>query len=567
MSTDPASRPSSAKPPRYEQTFPTLTAAEIDRLRRFGTPCRYADGELLFQAGRTAPGMFVLLSGHVAISQRDGLGHVTPVIEQGPGQFLAEVGQLANRAALVDGRAEGEVEALLISPEGLRALLVAEADLGERIIRALILRRVGLLQSGFGSLTIIGAPADADTIRLRNFLERNGLPYHVLDPGSDPDADALIAHSAPGAVQLPLVICPDGTPLKNPSETALARAIGMLNEPADEKVYDVAVVGAGPAGLSTAVYGASEGLSMIVLDCRSYGGQAGASARIENYFGFPTGISGHALVSRAFIQAQKFGVEMRIPVQITTLDCTRKEGYFVLQTVDGDEIRARSIVVASGARYRRPALSNLAELEGRGVWYWASPLEAQRAKDREVVLVGGGNSAGQGAVFLSGHASKVRMMVRRPDLAESMSRYLIDRIDAAPNIELTFMTEIVALTGDRVNGLQAVRWRDKRADTEAEAPITDVFLFIGADPETDWLQGCGVALDQAGFVITDIPGGDAGEPPLPLQSSVPGVFAVGDVRSGSVKRIGGAIGEGAQVVRSLHSFLSRRQAKAARAGA
>ncbi|MEG6507595.1 FAD-dependent oxidoreductase [Methyloligella sp. 2.7D] len=544
------------KPPRYEQTFPTLTEEEIGRLSRFGTPCQYKQGEMLFQAGRPAPGMFVLLKGHVAITQRDGLGNVTPVVEQGPGQFLAEVGQLSNRAALVDGRAEEDVEALLLTPEGLRAFLIAEADLGERIVRALILRRVGLLQSGFGSLVLIGDAGNADVMRLQNFLRRNGYPHHLVDPDTDMEARQILDRCPLTGEQLPLVICPDGTFLKNPGERDLARAMGMLGEPVSDEIYDVAIVGSGPAGLSAAVYGGSEGLSMIVLDCRSYGGQAGASARIENYFGFPTGITGHALVSRAFVQAQKFGIDMRIPVEIKSLDCDRPDGIFVLETEDGETIRARTVVVASGARYRRPKLEKLAELEGRGIWYWASPIEAQRIKDREVILVGGGNSAGQGAVFLCGHASKVRMMVRKPNLAASMSSYLIERIEAAPNIELMFETEITGLEGDRLTGLNEVSWRSK-ATGEARASISDVFLFIGAEPETDWLEGCGVALDPAGFVITDSRDStEDARTPLPLESTVPGVFAIGDVRSGSVKRIGGAIGEGAQVVRSLHGFLA-----------
>ncbi|MFD0986367.1 FAD-dependent oxidoreductase [Methyloligella solikamskensis] len=542
-------------PPRYEQTFPTLTKDEIDRIARFGTSCRYLAGELLFEAGRPAPGMFVLLSGQVAVTQRDGLGHVTPVIEQGPGQFLAEIGQLSDRAALVDIRAENDVEALLIPPEKLRALLVAEADLGERITRALILRRVGLLESGFGSALIVGRPDHADVIRLQGFLNRNGQPYHLIDPCIDPEGAAVLERISASCDQLPLVLCPDGTILQNPTEGELARTMGMLGRTDENKIFDVAVVGAGPAGLSTSVYAASEGLSVIALDCRSYGGQAGASARIENYFGFPTGITGRALVGRAFVQAQKFGVEIRIPVTVTKLDCDRADGTFQLHTGDGDVIRARTVVVASGARYRRPALDGLEDLEGRGIWYWASPIEAQRTQGREVILVGGGNSAGQAAVFLSGYADKVKMMVRKDSLADSMSRYLIDRIGAAPNIDLMFGTEVVGLEGDKLTGLERVRWRDNGSGEETTGDIRDVFLFIGAEPETEWLDGCGVTVDKAGFVETGNEGN--GSSSLPLESNLPGVFAIGDVRAGSVKRIGGAIGEGAAVVRSIHTYLSQ----------
>jgi thioredoxin reductase (NADPH) len=324
-------------------------------------------------------------------------------------------------------------------------------------------------------------------------------------------------------------------------------------------VYDVAVVGAGPAGLSTAVYASSEGLSVAVLDARAFGGQAGASARIENYFGFPTGITGQALTARAFIQAQKFGADVMIPVAVGTLDCARLNGAFVLDLEDGERVQALTVVVASGARYRRLLIADIARFEGRGVWYWASQIEARLCAGEEVVLVGGGNSAGQGAVFLSGYASKVRMMVRGPSLAESMSRYLIERIAATSNIDLMTETEIVALDGSAGAGLEKVRWRDRRAGQESEAPIRNVFLFVGADPATEWLQGCGVALDKAGFVMTGAPRTNGAPTTSALESSIPGVFAIGDVRSGSVKRVGGAIGEGAQVVAAIHNFLAHSQ--------
>jgi thioredoxin reductase (NADPH) len=541
--------------PRYQETFPALTAQEIDRLRRYGSLRKYSDGEKLFEAGKISPGMFVVLKGVVALTQRDGLGHLAPVAEQGEGQFLADVGQLSTRATLVDGTAEGDVETLLIPTEGLRALLVAEADLGERIMRALILRRVALLQGGAAGAVLIGSAGAADVIRLEGFLTRNGYPHHLLDPARDPEATEVIARYTDVAGGLPLVICPDGSVLGNPSEGAVSRQIGLTAPSRSNFVYDVAVVGAGPAGLSTAVYGCSEGLTVAVLDARAYGGQAGASARIENYFGFPTGISGQALTARAFVQAQKFGADVMIPVAVKTIDCSRPKGAFVLEGEDGERILARTIVVASGARYRHPTIADIARFEGRGIWYWASQIEAQLCAGEEVALVGGGNSAGQGAVFLSRHASKVRMMVRGSGLAESMSRYLIDRIAATPNIELMTETELVTLTGAAGGNLEGVRWRDHRADKETEAAIRNVFLFVGADPATEWLQGC-VALDKAGFVITGVAGDDGAPTPSPLESSVPGVFAVGDVRSGSVKRVGGAIGEGAQVVAAIHKFLS-----------
>ncbi|MDB5454541.1 MAG: thioredoxin reductase [Caulobacter sp.] len=543
--------------PRYDQTFPVLTAAEIARLSKFGTVRRYADGDRMIETGKPSPGMFIILSGRVVISQRDGLGHVTPIIEEGPGQFLAEVGQLSNRAALVDGHAEGEVEVVVIPPAGLRALLVAEAELGERIMRALILRRVNLIESGLGGPVLIGSTKDNGVVRLQGFLTRNGQPHHLLDPAADPEAGALVARHAPAPRDLPLVVTPDGAVLRNPSEIELAHQLGMITLERDHTVYDVAVVGAGPAGLATAVYAASEGLSVVVVDARAFGGQAGASARIENYFGFPTGITGQALVGRAFVQAQKFGAEMVIPSTVETLDCSLADGAFGLVLNCGERIRSRAVVVASGARYRRPDLDALPEFEGKGVWYWASPIEAKLCAGEEVILVGGGNSAGQAAVYLSGHAAKVRMMVRADGLAESMSRYLIDRIAAAANIELMTRTEIVALEGDADRGLERVRWRDRESGAEDEAPIRNVFLFVGADPATGWLAGCGVTLDKGGFVLTGPAADFEGmRPPTPLESAVPGVYAVGDVRSGSVKRVGGAIGEGAQVVAALHGFLA-----------
>src|SRR5437660_275855 len=364
-----------ARFPRLEQTFPALTPQEIARMRRFGELRSYKDGERLFETGKPGPGMFVILSGHVAISQRDGLGHVTPVIDEGPGQFLAEIGQLSGRAALVDGHAEGDVETLLIPPERLRALLVAEADLGERIMRALILRRVSLIQAGVGGPVLIGPSDSAGVIRLQGFLTRNGLPHHLLDPERDHDAAELIARYSPSPSDWPLVIAVDGTVLRNPDETELARALGMIG-PAGNKIYDVAIVGCGPAGLATAVYAASEGLSAVILDARSFGGQAGASAR------------------------------------------------------------------------------------------------------------------------------KGCMVIRGGGLGASMSRSLIERIEATPNIELVFNTEVVALEGSEDGSLERVRWRSRLSGEESSVSIRNLFLFAGADPATGWRDGCGVTLDPGGFVLT-----------------------------------------------------------------
>jgi thioredoxin reductase (NADPH) len=542
---------------RQHQMFPTLSEAEIARIGRFGTVQRYARGARLFAAGEQGPGMFVVLKGVVAITQRDGMGHVVPIVRQGPGEFLAEVGQLSGRPALVDGHAEDEVETLLVPPGQLRALIIAEADLGERIVRALILRRVALIEAGASGPVLIGEPMSAEVVRLQSFLRRNGQPHNVIDASQDRDAAALLEQYGAAAGEV-LVVCPDGSVLQNPSADTLARCLGMVDTVDHDELFDVAVVGAGPAGLATAVYAASEGLHVVVLDCRAYGGQAGASARIENYLGFPTGISGQALAGRAYVQAQKFGAEILIPAQVAALDCSGSaaSGELLVRLTDGRRLRAKTVVVASGARYRRPDVPRLAEFEGRGVWYWASALEAKMCAQTEVALVGGGNSAGQAAVFLSQHAAKVYMLVRGPSLAASMSRYLIDRIEAAPNIELRPHTELTQLHGELPGGLSAVTWRERKEGVEEQRPLRNVFLFVGADPETAWLANCGVRLDAHGFVLTGPAAAPHAVNKAALEASVPGVFAVGDVRSGSVKRVGGAIGEGAAVVAAIHQHLA-----------
>lgn len=542
---------------RRHQMFPVLTAVDIARVRRFGSVQRYARGDRLVASGKTGRGLFLILEGAVMISQRDGLGHVVPVVRQEAGQFIGEVATLSGRPALVDAIAEGVVEVPLVQPAALRALIVAEADLGERLMRALILRRVALIERGASGPVLLGEPQSSDSVRLQTFLQRNGYPFHVIDSGGDAEAAALLEQygAAPGE---PLVVCPDGSVLLNPDSAALARCIGMVDGEEHPELFDVAVVGAGPAGLATAVYAASEGLKVIVLDCRAFGGQAGASARIENYFGFPTGISGQALAGRAFVQAQKFGAEMLIPAKVVSMSRTPREdgAEWTLSLEDRRSIRARTVVAASGARYRRPAVARLGEFEGHGVWYWASAIEARMCKDQEVALVGAGNSAGQGAVFLAGAASRVHMLVRGSGLAASMSRYLIDRIEATANITVWTRTELTGLHGDRAKGLEGVSWR-RAVDDQAMHALRHLFLFVGAEPETDWLQGCGAAVDASGFVLTGVQAGEQGDrEPASLESNLPGVFAVGDVRSGSVKRVGGAIGEGAAAVAQIHRYLA-----------
>jgi thioredoxin reductase (NADPH) len=538
---------------RRAQAFPLLTPEEIARMHRFGKPRRFADGERVLATGRVSPGIYVVLSGALRVTGRDGHGHDIAVTDHGPGNFSGEVSQLADRPSFVDAVAVGETETLEIASAQAHALLVAEAALGEKLMRAMILRRVALIESGAGGPVLIGAANSPDVARLRSFLSRNGIPHQLLDPATDSDAQVFIVRYAPEPAQLPLAVCPNGEVLRNPTESELARCIGMLDAGAADAVYDVVIAGAGPAGLAAAVYACSEGLSVLVIDARAFGGQAGASARIENYFGFPTGISGQALAGRGFTQAQKFGARMLIPMEAVHLDCEPAERRepMLLRLADGRSVRARTIVIASGARYRRPDCSNVQAMEGRGIWYWASPIEARMCAGQEVVLVGGGNSAGQAAVFLSASAKKVWMLVRGPGLAASMSKYLIDRIDATPNIELLTRTELVGLTGSHDTGIETLTWRRNETGERETHAIRHVFLFLGADPSTDWLKECDVAVDDRGFVTT------GEDPVLSLQTSVPGVFAIGDVRAGSVKRVGAAIGEGAAVVSQIHAFLAR----------
>jgi thioredoxin reductase (NADPH) len=545
-----AEPPVSVVEQRGAQMFPVLAPAEIDRLRRFGSSRSYAAGEALATVGEVGHGMTLILSGRVTVTRRDQLGASHAIVTHGPGGFVGELAQLSGRPALVDVRAEDAVEAVVIPPDRLRALLVAEAELGERIMRALILRRVGLIETRTGPI-IIGRADHPDVLRLENFLRRNGHPHERLDPDTDADARVLLErfHVDPGA--LPIVLCPGGQLLRNPGETALARCLGLVRALDPAKRYDVAIVGAGPAGLAAAVYAASEGLSVVVLDCRAFGGQAGASARIENYLGFPTGISGMALMARAYNQAQKFGVDMLIPQEAARL-ADGDDRPLTVTLAGGDGLTARAVIVASGARYRRLAVQDLDLFEAASVHYWASPLEAQLCARQEVVLVGGGNSAGQAAVYLATQAARLWLLVRAPDLAKSMSRYLVDRIAGLPNVEVVTQATVTGLEG-RDGVLEAVRWREDGAAVETRRPTRHLFLFIGAEPNTDWLSGSGVPLDEKRFVRT---GADAGSDIEPLATSRRGVFAIGDVRRGSVKRVAAAVGEGAQVVAMLHAFLA-----------
>jgi thioredoxin reductase (NADPH) len=534
---------------RRDQMFPVLECAAIRRLQRFGELREFKTGELVVRAGAPTEGLMLVLAGHIRMMPRDKPDK--EIVTHGPGEFQGELAQLSGRPSLVDGLAEGNVEVVLIPPPRIRNLMVEEAELGERIMRALILRRVGLLEQNVGGPIIIGRAEDRDVLRLENFLRRNGHPHQRLDPNSDACAKTLIERFHIESAELPTVLCPSGTMLRNPTENQLARCIGLSRAIDGSTVYDVVIVGAGPAGLAAAVYATSEGLSALVIDCRAFGGQAGASARIENYLGFPTGITGMALMARAYNQAQKFGTEMAIPEEVVNVGC---EGAFVLGLKSGDKVRSRAVVIASGAEYRHLKVGNVADYEGSHVHYWASPIEARLCLGEEVALVGAGNSAGQAAVYLATQAKKVWMIVRGKSLEATMSRYLCDRIAAQPNIEVLVQTEVTGLEGEQ-GSLERVRWTSHATGEETVRPVRHLFLLIGAAPNTAWLAQLGVEVDAKGFICAE-PFRNNGR--FPFETNHKGIFAVGDVRSGSVKRVAAAVGEGAQVVATLHTFLAAK---------
>ncbi|MEG3124153.1 FAD-dependent oxidoreductase [Sphingomonas sp. GB1N7] len=537
---------------RADQMFPIFDAVQMESAQRFASgPARsFVAGEDVFRIADEHSPAWLVLDGSIEVVRRDGLSHEAPIATYRRGQMTGEVAQLSGRPALAGGHAGPEgCRALPFDAAHLRALMIGSADIGEIVMRALILRRVGLIQEGAGTI-LIGLPDSADITRLQNFLTRSGHPNLVLDVRSDEEGRAFVERAGVLPQELPLVVCPNGAILKRPSETEMAACLGLTPELAPDAFYDVAIVGAGPSGLAAAVYAASEGLSVIVLDEHTMGGQAGASARIENYLGFPTGISGQALAGRAFNQALKFGAEMAIPLGVKQLECAEAHGAgspLSLLLSDDQRIRARTVIVASGARYRRPDIAELPKFEGAGVSYWVSPIEAKLCAGEEVALVGGGNSAGQAIVFLAPKVKQLHLIVRR-DLAATMSHYLIERIAALPNVTMHVGSEIVGLEGDATGALQAATFRHIADGTISHCALHHVFLFIGADPNAAWLEGC-VETDDKGFIVT-------GRTGHPLETSLPGVFAIGDVRAGSTKRVASAVGEGAAVVAQIHATLA-----------
>lgn len=540
---------------RRDQMFPVLDAAQVETVRRFasGPPRRFEAGEMAVRVGDRGVPSWLLLEGSMTVSRGDGLGHQAIITDYGPGQFSGEISQLAGQASLASMQAgpDGCLAAPFDSAH-LRALIIGSAEVGEMVMRALILRRVALIEEGSSGSVLVGHPDEPALVRLQGFLTRNSYPVTVLDATDDAEGRAIVERLGLAEAELPLLICPNGTVLRRPDDSEAALCLGMTPELDASRIYDVAVVGAGPAGLAAAVYAASEGLSVLVLEQRAMGGQAGASARIENYLGFPTGISGQALAGRAYTQSLKFGAQVAIPLTVARLDCDDcdrdENGALKLELDNAVGARARTVVVASGARYRRPDIPRLEVFEGAGVSYWASPVEARLCEGQVVALVGGGNSAGQAVAFLAPRVEHLHLIVRGPGLEASMSKYLIERIAALPNVTIHTHTEVVGLNGERATGLAGAVLRDRRSGEARDCALRHLFLFVGADPNTDWLKGC-VATDDRGFIVT---GGSA----LPLETNRAGVFAIGDVRAGSTKRVAAAVGEGAAVVAQIHQYLA-----------
>lgn len=544
---------------RRAQMFPRLDAAQLKRLERFGRRGAFSVGDVLFRPGDREVGFFAVLSGAIEIVHPR-LGGEDPITTHHAGEFTGEINMISGRPSLVLGRVR-EAGELLVLPRGaLQDLVQTDAELSEIFMRAFILRRMSLIAHEFGDAVLVGSSHDADTLRIREFLTRNGHPHTALDVESDPSVQALLDRFQVGVRDVPLVICHGKFVLKNPTNQELADCLG-IGAPLDgERLYDLVVVGAGPAGLAAAVYGASEGLSVLVLESSAPGGQAGSSSKIENYLGFPTGISGEALAGRALTQAQKFGAEVAVARRAVRLRCEGQP--YRIELDDGAEVRCRSIIIATGARYRKLPLPELHRYEGAGVYYGATQVEAQLCGDSEVAIVGGGNSAGQAAVFLSRRVRHVHVVVRGEGLADTMSRYLIRRIEESPQITLRSRTQIVELLGE--GRLERLRWRDERQGLTEEREVPHLFLMTGASPNTGWLDGC-LALDDKGFVRT---GADLSpdelaaarwplaRAPQLLETSRPGVFAVGDVRSASVKRVASAVGEGSICVSLVHRYLA-----------
>ncbi|HEX4346710.1 MAG TPA: FAD-dependent oxidoreductase [Vicinamibacterales bacterium] len=546
-------------PDREGQIFPTLTPPQIARVASHGHRRAVSPGDVLVRMGDNAVPFFVVVSGRVNIVQVRPGGE-TLVAVHGPGHFTGETNMISGRRALFTARVAEAGELIELDGERLVDLVQTDAELGEIFMRAFVLRRVELISHGAGDVAVVGSSHSSATLRVKEFLTRNGHPYAYLDVEKDPDVQTLFDKFKVGVEDVPVLICRGERVLKNPTNREIAECLGFNDQIDETHVRDVVVIGAGPAGLAAAVYGASEGLDVLVLESTAPGGQAASSSRIENYLGFPTGVSGQELAARAYTQAEKFGAQISIARDAVGLSCVRQP--YVLQLDNGSHISTRAVVIASGARYRRLEVARLSDFEGAGVYYGATFIEAQLCRDEEVVVIGGGNSAGQAAVFLADIASHVHMLVRADGLAATMSRYLIRRIEDHPKITLRTRCQIEALEGD--GHLERVQWRDQCRPASEQHDVRHVFVMTGADPATAWLGGC-VALDAHGFIKTG-PDLNAAEltalqwplarTPYLLETSRPGVFAVGDVRAGNVKRVASAVGEGSIAISFVHRVLA-----------
>jgi thioredoxin reductase (NADPH) len=542
---------------RAAQMFPKLTAAQIERISTVGHRREVRAGEVLFDVGDQNTRFFVVLEGAIEIVRPIG-DREEPVVEHGPSQFTGEINMLSARRSLVRGRVTADGAVISVDRDELRALVQRDPEVSEVLMRAFILRRIGLLDQVANDMILLGSRHSASTQQIREFLSRNGQPFTYQDVETDPSVQVLLDRFDVGIDEVPVVVCQGGHVLKNPTIEMLASAAGLSPDLDDTKLRDVVIVGAGPAGLAAAVYGASEGLDVLVVETTAPGGQAGTSSRIENYLGFPTGISGQALSGRALTQAEKFGAEVAIGRTVSRIDCDSRP--YRLYLSDGQVVLTRTIIIATGAKYRKLAVPSFERFENAGVYYCATYLESQNCKGEEIAVVGGANSAGQAAVFLSGFATRVHMLVRGPTLSSDMSRYLIQRIESTPNIAVHTRTQVDALEGDK--GLERVVWRHVDSGERESHNIRNLFLMTGADANTDWLAGC-LRLDEKKFVKTgadllpeDLAGWAPSRRPYLMETSIPGVFCVGDVRSASVKRVASAVGEGSISIQLVHRALA-----------
>ena len=542
---------------RIEKIFPKLTAEQISRISAHGRMRSVQPGEVLIEQGDTSVPFFVVITGEIEIVRPSGAAE-TLVTIHGSGEFTGEVNMLSGRRSFFRVRATNQGKVIELDRTHMMALVQTDAELGEILMRAFILRRVELVAAGVGDVVLIGSTYSADTLRIKEFLMRNGHPYSYIDLERDPDVQNMLDSFQISASEIPVLICRGQLVLRNPNNQQIADCLGF-NESIDQtQVRDLVIIGAGPSGLAAAVYGASEGLDVLVLETSSPGGQAGSSSKIENYLGFPTGISGQDLAARAYNQAQKFGADILV-ARATRLICDRKP--YIIELENGNRISTRTIVIATGAQYRKLPLENLSRFDGASVYYGATFVEAQLCRGDEVIVVGGGNSAGQAAVFLAQTTKHVHMLVRSACLAATMSRYLIRRIEESPTITLRPQTEIVAVEGD--NHLNSVYWRNSQTGQVEKHEISHVFVMTGADPNSRWLDGC-IALDDKGFIKTgpdlspdnlSAAGWSITRQPYLLETSLPGVFAVGDVRGGSIKRVASAVGEGSTAISFVHKVL------------